>query len=121
MAWACEDWIELAIEQTLNLVDELILIIGAFHPYFLRIGDNTLKKAKKYLNNNKIRFFNSIIDQKKNADQNRATTANHMLQSYDHFKEGDVIWILDADEFYSEEAIEEIKNFITNIDFNINL
>ena len=94
MAWACEDWIELAIKQALNLVDELILIIGAFHPYFLRIGDKTLEKAKKYLNNNKIRLFDTMIDPKNNADQNRAATANQILQVYDHFEDGDILWIL---------------------------
>ena len=119
MAWACEDWIEYAIEQALNLVDVLILVIGAFHPYFKKIEDKTYEKAKKYLNDKEIKFYHTIVDPQKNADQNRAATANYIFQDNDYFEIGDIIWILDVDEFYSKEAIEEIMNFIKNEDFDI--
>jgi len=117
MAWACEDWIELAIEQGLELVDELIIAIGAFHPYFKKIEDRTYMKAKKYFNNKKIKIVETLCNPKNNADQNRAATANYILKESGLIEVGDVVWTLDADEFYSKEAIREIGEYIKNNDF----
>jgi len=116
-AWACEDWIEYSIKQALGLVDELIIAIGAFHKHFKKIEDNTYEIAKKYLKNKKIKVIQTVCEKKNTPDLNKCATLNKMLQVSENIEVGNVIWILDADEFYSKEAIEEIKNFIKNYDF----
>ncbi len=118
-AWACEDWIELTIQQALSIVDELIISIGAFHKYFNTIKDKTSERAKKYLNNKKVKFVQTICNPKNTPDQNKAATLNEMLKASENVDVGNILWIFDADEFYSKKAIEEIKKFIRNNDFDL--
>ncbi len=119
-AWACEDWIEYSIDQALQLVDELIISIGAFSPYFKGIEDRTFEKAQKYLKNEKVKFIPAICDPKKNVDGNKCSTLNKMLEVSQNIEKNNVIWILDSDEFYSKESLEEIYNFLnSNEDFDV--
>ncbi|MHA1293751.1 MAG: hypothetical protein ACTSQJ_13920, partial [Promethearchaeota archaeon] len=113
-AWACEDWIKFSIEQALNLVDELIISIGAFDKYFKIIEDNTFKIARRYSNNPKVKFIETICNLKETRKNNRCATLNRMLKASVNIKTGNLIWILDADEFYSKDSIQEIKNYIYN-------
>ena len=111
-AWACEDWIELAIEQALDIVDELIISIGVFDENFKKIEDNTFNRAKKYFNNDKLKLVDTICNSKDIRRNNRCATLNNMLRASDNIEIGNLIWILEDDEFYSRESIEEIRNYI---------
>ncbi|MFX0073331.1 MAG: hypothetical protein ACFFAO_19815 [Candidatus Hermodarchaeota archaeon] len=117
-AWACEDWIEYSIQQALELVDELLISIGPHDKYLKRIKDSTNEKAQKYLNNNKIKFFETICDKNYAADENKCATLNKMIQESNNIAIGNVLWILDSDEFYFEESINEIKTYIEKNDFD---
>ncbi len=118
-AWACEDWIDLAITQALDLVDELIISIGYYHKFFKAIEDKTINKVKKHLNNEKIKIVETYCDKNNSKVENRRRTLNLMLEASDNIEVGNIIWLFDADEFYSKEAIEEIMNFIKKEDFDV--
>ncbi len=118
-AWACEDWIDLAITQALDLVDELIISIGYYHKFFKAIEDKTINKVKKHLNNEKIKIVETYCDKNNSKVENRRRTLNLMLEASDNIEVGNIIWLFDADEFYSKEAIEEIMNFIKKENFDV--
>jgi hypothetical protein len=122
-AWACEDWIEYSIEHALDIVDELIINIGPYNKYFKKIGDKTLKIAEKYNQVDKVKFVPTIFvtnDLVLSYSLNRCATLNKMLQVSENIEKGNVLWLLDADEFYPKEAINEIYNFINqNEDFDV--
>ncbi len=113
-AWASEDWIQYSIEQALGLVDELIISIGPYNEYFKMIGDKTFEKASKYFDNKKIKFVNTICLSNKKISHNRCATLNQMLQVSENVEIGNLIWLLDVDEFFTVEAINEIREFIIN-------
>lgn len=113
-AWACEDWIEYSIKQAIELVDELIVCISPHSKYFERIKDNTFIIAKKHLNNSKVKLLRHNYDSNKTADENKCDILNKMLQISENIEKGNLIWILDADEFFSKEAIKEIKDYLNN-------
>lgn len=118
-AWACEDWIELSIRQALALVDELIIAIGAYDKYFRRIEDQTYDNAKKYLNHEKIKIVSTVNIPNVTRKQNRAETFNQMLKASENIRKDNLLWIFDADEFYSKDSIKEIMDFIkSNNDFD---
>lgn len=118
-AWASEDWIECSIQQALDLVDELIISIGAHNKYFKMIEDKTEEKVQKYLTNKKIKVVQAVSGPSNDPDKNKCTTLNRMLHISDNIEIGNLIWILDLDEFYSKNAIDEINLFIrTNSDFD---
>ncbi len=113
--WAVEDWIELIIEHSLNLVDELIINIGPFNKYFKKIADNTEKLSKKYQNNKKIKFISTVYvtnELRNTSAANKCATLNEMIRVSENIEIGNIIWIIDADEFYSDLAIKEINNFL---------
>ncbi|MFX1311004.1 MAG: hypothetical protein ACFFHD_00110 [Promethearchaeota archaeon] len=112
VAWSVEDWIEYSIQQALNLVDELIISVGPFHKHLQNTEDQTLAIVKKYIENEKIKFLRSICLSNNTIDQNRCMTLNQMLKFSNLIQEGNLIWLLDAFDFYSSEAIVEIKKFI---------
>ena len=120
-AWACEDWIEYSIKQALEIVDELIISIGPYNKFFKKIADKTLNIALKYKDNNKIKFVPTVYitkELRRTYSRNRCATLNQMLKKSDNNKEGNVIWLLDADEFFSQKAIKIIENFLTYQDFD---
>ena len=64
VAWAAEDWIEYCIKQITEIVDELLILIIPFNKYFKKLEDKTLEKAKKYVDNKKIKLFQHELNQK---------------------------------------------------------
>ncbi len=117
-AWAAEDWIEYSIKQALTLVDELILSIGPFDNYLEEIKDNTLKIAQKYSNHRKVKIVKTVHSPFNTLNQNKCVNLNRMLKVSENIEVGNIIWILDVDEFYSNEAIKEVLDFINNKDFD---
>ncbi len=115
VAWAAEDWVDYSIRQSLEFVDELIISIGPFHTHLRNIEDNTFEIAKNYFNNKKTKFISSICLPENTINQNRCITLNKMIEISDFIEEGNLIWLLDTDEFYSKEAINEIKSFIKKV------
>jgi len=111
-AWASEDWIEYSIKQALELVDELMISIGPHNKYFRKIEDNTFENSKKFFNNKKLKFIETICAPSNTPDQNKCATLNRMLKESENIEIGNLLWILDVDEFYSTEAIKEIKIFL---------
>jgi len=52
-----------------------------------------------------------MMQKNKSRKENRCETLNRMLNASENIIVGNLIWILDVDEFYSKRAIEEIRNF----------
>ncbi|MHA1491063.1 MAG: class I SAM-dependent methyltransferase [Promethearchaeota archaeon] len=113
-AWASEDWIGFSIKQALELVDELIISIGPHNKYFKEIEDKTLEISKQYFNHNKVKVVKTVCNSFNNPDQNKCATLNRMLKESENIEIGNIIWILDVDEFYSDKAIKEIKSFLNS-------
>lgn len=107
-AWYVEDWIELAIQQALELCDEVVVSVGSNTDELLELQDQTLELAKKY--DNQVSFVPTVNDGY--ITTGRCKTLNDMLTSSELFEPGNWIFMLDADEFYFPETYDLIKEII---------
>ena len=108
-----EDWIEMSIRQGVEMVDELIVAIGPFNDFFLKLADKTEEIAEKFKGHEKIKFVNTVNHPLNSRKENRCATLNKMMLAAD-LEIGDVIWILDADEYFTQTAIKTIRDFISD-------
>jgi len=116
-AWACENYIGLAIEQALAICDEVIVNVSAHSEVLEKYKDRTYNIAKYYelglrsSTNRKIKFIDVNYD-KSNHALIKAALLNYMLTKSDIFEPGNWIWILDADEFYDNDTIRYVKDLV---------
>ena len=71
-----EDWIEPAIQQALNICDEVIVSIGANNQQLEVLQDSTLEKAKAF--GDRIKMVAAVKG--KTFAQGKAPTLNNMLK-----------------------------------------
>lgn len=108
IAWACEDWITLAIRQAKELCDEVFVIISPHSKELENFRDNTYNIAKSF---NNIRLYD-LLNDVDNHSAAKASLLNAVLERSKYFKENNWIWILDADEFYTEDTREVMEEMI---------
>ena len=110
-AWNCQDWIQPCIFNVLKIVDELYVCVSAHHPDFIDLQDGTELKVNCFSTAkvNIIKHSNNT-DPKIMPDWKKCEILNRMIQEA-KLDDNDVIMIIDADEFYSDEHIKEIKDF----------
>lgn len=111
-AWACEKWIEPAIQQALTMCDEVIVAIGWHSKAMEKFKDNTMQLALKH----PVKFIVPAFCG--NHAQTKAATMNKMLMNSSNFKVNNWIWLLDVDEFYLSKEVDQIKSVIFNSDYN---
>jgi len=109
--WACKKWVNPAIGNHLKLVDEVHVMIAAHNSIFEKLEDGTLEAAKeKWADNPRVVFHSPKPGNiKAVCDQTKCILLNQMLGDISP-EPGDIILILDSDEFYDDAAIAEIKD-----------
>jgi len=104
-----EDWIEPAIQQALNICDEVIVSIGANNQQLEVLQDSTLEKARAF--GDRIKMVAAVKG--KTFAQGKAPTLNNMLKA-SSAEVGDWFWLLDADEFYFDETVEQVRAVVNS-------
>lgn len=108
--WACKDWVNLAIQNHLRIVDELHVMIAAHNARFQEIDDGSLAIAKEKWKFNKIvTFYEPTIQITASCDRTKCALLNQMLLAAAP-EPGDIVMICDSDEFYDDAAIKEIQD-----------
>jgi hypothetical protein len=111
-AWACEKWINPAIQQALEYCDEVIVSIGWHSEAMRKFKDSTLERAVKY----PVTFTD--VNFKGSHSETKAATMNNMIAKSKLFEEGNWIWLLDVDEFYIKEEIDYVKAVMFSEPYN---
>lgn len=115
------EYLEPCLENWIKLKEKHNIIISVVHGQFKenhenRIPDNDKETLNKLLNNNYYKYLyiqnnHWYKSEKDYIYQTEFELRNHALQPL--LKEKcDIIWLLDLDEFYTEEQIENIINYI---------
>ena len=118
IAWASELWIGPAIKQALKYCDEVFVCIEPHSEIMKKYEDSTLDIAKRY--KDRIKFV-KLKDKMvfSNHATAKATILNTMMKSSKFFDNGNWYFILDVDEFYSEECIDIVRKIMDNKDLDI--
>lgn len=105
--WGCEDFIIPSIEQAIEYCDEVLVCIAPHTEEMKEFEDKTSSMIAGYKFNRKVKIiYHSEVSTHAQA---KATILNKMLSSADNFVVGNWLWILDIDEFYFKEDVENIK------------
>lgn len=109
-AWACKDWINAAIKNHLRIVDELHVMIAPHNKDFKKLEDSSKEIAMtKWKDDPRVTFHNELPGNLKGCcDRSKCIILNQMRE-YSKPEVGDIIIILDSDEFYCDKAIAEIR------------
>lgn len=107
-AWAAEPFIKPAIDQALEYCDEVIVSVSANDKSFNKFEDNTMDICKSY--GNKISMVKGV--ELSNHISSKGSSLKKMLDETGNNKKGNWIWILDADEFYFKDDVNQIRSLI---------
>jgi len=110
-AWNCKRWVNAAIHNHLKIVDELHCMIAAHNNHFEKIDDGTAKEAMdKWKDDDRVRFHKPEPGNiKECCDRTKCILLNQMRKVAKP-KVDDIVMINDADEFYSDGAVAELKD-----------
>jgi hypothetical protein len=120
-AWACEDWINPAIENHLRICDEIYVNISAHHHLFNKFRDKTrLYANKKWEGNKDVKLMEGSGVNKRDdvAGVAKARILNRMIYE-SHAKPGDILMICDTDEFYNLKAVAELMRLFKQHDWEM--
>jgi len=109
-AWGAENWIRPAIKQALEYCDEVTITVAAHSPQLKEVEDNTYEICKEYSSIRLIDYETS----KMTVNKGRCEILNYMLRNSKLHSPGNWIWMLDVDEYYTEQGYKEIKSIIEN-------
>jgi hypothetical protein len=105
-----EDFIGPAIQQALNFCDEVIVSIGAHTPMLDALQDDTLLRAQEF--GDQVKFVPCVNDGL--ILTGKCKTLNNMLEASTHYAPGNWVFMLDVDEFYFDETLQEARDIIEN-------
>lgn len=104
-----EDFIGPSIEQALHVCDEVIVSVGAHTPALAELHDETMNIAKSF--GDRITLVPCVNDGF--ITTGKAKTLNNMLAaSKGLYVPGNWVFMLDVDEFYFDETIQEARDII---------
>jgi hypothetical protein len=117
-SYDCADSLDEVMAPWFNLKGKFDFVISAVSAQFKEYSDldirvdnwPTLGKLSEYLQDKKINFLETP-DKPLLEHEARNLALNHLLE-----KDVDFIWLLDGDEFYTEEQIEKIIEYINRGD-----
>jgi len=118
-AWGCRDWIGLALRQAVEYCDEVIVNISSHSPALDKYDDGTYNIAKNFSG---IKLFHTpVYDSRWKSHHSivKARLLNEMVEYAYNRADGNWIWTLDADEFYHRGFANFIREFIENVDDEI--
>lgn len=111
--WGCEDFIRMALNQASEYCDEVLVNISPHSKALEKFRDSSYDIALEYSESNRkvklIEYENPSI----HCDV-KAGILNLMLQNSKFFSPGNWIFILDVDEFYPHESIDNIFYIMKN-------
>lgn len=105
-----EDFIGPSIKQALNFCDEVIVSIGAHTPSLAELHDDTMLKAQEF--GDRITLVPCVNDGF--IQTGKCKTLNNMLEASKHYTPGNWVFMLDVDEFYFDETLQEARDIIEN-------
>tara|TARA_B100000900_G_C20424245_1_gene652242 strand:+ start:18 stop:875 length:858 start_codon:yes stop_codon:yes gene_type:complete len=111
-AYGKKDWVNPSLNQALNICDEVIINVGLRTPKLKILEDETLNEIKKF-HNSKIKLF-QYEPEVATAQMGGILQLKHMLKNSNFYKYDNWVWMLDLDEFYKKEFIEEVNDVINN-------
>lgn len=114
--WGVSAWIGPCIEQAIKYCDEVIVCIGTKSPIMEQFKDNTYEVALKY--KDKIKLLKPVSANAKYTGVGTAIMLNYMLSNSALIKKDNWIWILDSDEFYTDESHNKIRELIEDPYYN---
>lgn len=111
-AWGCDQWIGAALKQALCYCDDVVVSVGAHHPSLQKYEDYTQEIVKS--------FPVRTVPTQNEGDHvlTKGRTLQKMLESSEHYKAGNWVWILDADEFYFDADVELCRQAINTGKYN---
>lgn len=114
-AWAAEDWIRISIEQAINICDEVIVCVAGYTPPLKALEDKTYEICKEYKDRITLVDFEYVGG---TITEVRSMVLNTMLSQSKLYGVGNWVWMLDFDEFFSDECLSRIHWAITQEKFN---
>ena len=119
--WAREDFVLPALEQALTLVDQLAVSVCCLHPYLEKFEDSSRSIVEDFAakNPDRVTFVAKPDIPPRNPLNDRPAWSERMshllncLLSHLNPQDNDLVWLLDVDEFYTGEAVEEIFDWIS--------
>ncbi len=105
-----EDFIGPSIQQALNFCDEVIVSVGAHTSQLAELHDDTLLRAQEFAD--KVTLVPTINDGF--ITTGKCKTLNNQLAASKYYSPGNWVWVLDVDEFYTDETVRAARDVIEN-------
>ena len=105
-AWGCQDFATKALLNHLKICDVIYINVSAHSPRMERFADKTLSDVRNLASKmpDRLKMVRNQ-EQASNPDITKCRILNEILNYADP---GDVLMLCDADEFYSEDSVEEL-------------
>jgi hypothetical protein len=114
--WGCEEFAVRAIENHLRICDTMLVSIQEHDDSMLEFGDSTYERvAIEFANDPRVKIIPKVFGRGR-IDSVKCMILNEMLS---YVSTGDIVMLCDADEFYDEGAIAEIKKALTEDDWDM--
>lgn len=117
-AWACKDWAEKAAFNAISYADNLWVCAAPHSPEFVDLEDGTVDSLRSYKTYGGIQFHETGAPERI-ADHTKCRILNEMMVKA-RPEAGDVLMIVDADEFYLTDDIDMLLEF-AKMDFDVGL
>ena len=105
-AFGCAEWAVRALENHLNICDEILVSIQAHDDCMVQFADDTYERiAIEFANDQRVKIIPKIAV-RGNINTVKCVILNEMIS---YTEVGDILMLCDADEFYDENAVKEIK------------
>lgn len=105
-----EDFIGPAIQQALNICDEVVVTVGAHTQKLAELQDDTMVRAQEFAD--RVTFVPTVNDGF--ITTGKCKTLNNQLSASKLYSPGNWVWVLDVDEFYTEETVQAARDIIEN-------
>ena len=105
-AWCAEPFIEPALKQAIEYCDEVIIAVGPHSKELIPYEDGTLDIVSKYLSDT-VKLVPVQFEGNHIASKN--STLNKMIEASNNRSVGNWVWLLDIDEFYFREDVDNMK------------
>jgi len=114
--WGREDFVLPALEQALDLVDEVAVTVCCMHPALEKFRDRSRDLALGFARGEpRVHYLEMLPNYSLKWEVHMSEVLNALLDAL-RPESGDIVWLLDCDEFYNEAAQAEIAERIESDD-----
>ncbi len=116
-AWGNSDLAIRALRNHLKICDQILVSVEAHSKSLVKYEDDTLEKVMEFAKEKPVKVipFMGVAKTCNNPDTAKPPILNYMLRFVNN---GDIVMMCDSDEFYSDEAISEIKEHFKQTDWD---